>query len=92
MSSIEGLGSAGYISSYSGLTSTVVGLGSVNYVSTDSLVSTVDNLKTFYTQNAGVTGVLLTSTVEGLGSSSYVSTSSLVSTTSSECIEDNDSY
>jgi hypothetical protein len=47
----------------------------------DDIIEADKCAKTFYTANAGVTGILLTSTVEGLGTSSYVSTLSLVSTT-----------
>ncbi len=85
ISSFDGLGTLGYISTASlistvegislnsgSLTSTVEGLGSSDYVSTASLVSTVAGIS--------LNSASLTSTVEGLGSSDYVSTLSLVST------------
>jgi hypothetical protein len=84
-SSLEGLGSLGYISTASlvstvagisfnsdSLTSTVAGLGSAGYISTASLVSTVAGIS-FNSDS-------LTSTVAGLGSAGYISTASLVST------------
>jgi len=50
-STVEGLGTAGYVSTKS-LCSTVAGLGTTGYISTQSLCSTVDGLSTFgYTTN-----------------------------------------
>ena len=73
-STVQGLGTAGYISSLS-LRSTVQGLGSVNYVSTASLVSTVTGLGSLLY----VSTATLQSTVQGLGSALYVSTATLQS-------------
>jgi len=68
-SSIQGLGSAGYVSTLS-LYSTVAGLGTAGYVSNGTLTATVKAL--------GTTGYVSTpslySTVEGLGTAGYVST------------------
>lgn len=76
VSSVQGLGTASYVSSPS-LTSSIEGLGSVYYVSSLSLVSTVAGLgTTFY-----ISSLSLTSTTVGLGSINYVSTLSLISTT-----------
>ena len=51
ISTVEGLGTAGYVSTKS-LCSTVAGLGSAGYISSKSLCSTVDGLSTFgYTTN-----------------------------------------
>jgi hypothetical protein len=76
-STVQGLGSAGYISTAGGgitsinLISTVEGLGSAGYLSSTG-------------GGGGLTTINLTSTVEGLGSASYISSlslqSSLVST------------
>jgi hypothetical protein len=92
-SSIIGLGSAGYVSTASlvsttafllansagtiSLNSTIQGLGSAGYVSTASLVSTT----AFLLANSAGT-ISLNSTIQGLGSAGYVSTASLISTTS----------
>ncbi len=77
-STVQGLGSSGYISS-SQLFSTVSSLGSLGYVSSSQLVSTVAGL--------GLAGFIstsqLTSTVAGLGNSGFISSSQLLSTVSS---------
>jgi len=78
-STVTGLGTAGYISTASlvstfsasgGLfASTVQGLGTAGYISTASLVSTFS-----------ASGGLFASTVRGLGTAGYISTTSLTST------------
>ena len=73
VSTVEGLGTYGYISSTQ-LQSTVAGLGS-RYVSTGGLTSTQQGLGTYYLSTPS-----LTSTVEGLGTLGYVSRLSLAST------------
>jgi hypothetical protein len=89
LSTTEGLGTLGYIST-SQLQSTVVGLGSSDYVSSSQLVSSIgwilDPSRYISTGNliSSVAGVLpvpqLTSSLIGLGSLGYVSTSQLTST------------
>ena len=75
VSTVQGAGTAGYVSSVS-LVSTVQGLGTANYVSSASLVSTVQGLGTAnYVSSAS-----LVSTVQGLGTANYVSSGSLAST------------
>ena len=64
-STIQGLGSLGYISTAS-LVSSVAGLGSLGYISTASLVSSV-------------AGLGLQSTIEGLGSFGYLSSFTTIS-------------
>jgi hypothetical protein len=77
VSTVQGAGTAGYVSSAS-LVSTVQGLGTSSYISSSSLASTVQGLGTAgYLSSIGTA---LASTVEGLGSSSYVSSTSLAST------------
>ena len=78
-STVQGLGSSGYISTPS-LNSTIEGLGTLGYLSSsvlgDILFSTIAGLGSYgYVSTSG-----LTSTVQGLGSSQYVSTSQLTST------------
>jgi len=78
-STVQGLGSSGYVSTPS-LTSTIVGLGTLGYLSSsvvgDILFSTIAGLGSYgYVSTSG-----LTSTVQGLGSSQYLSTSQLTST------------
>jgi hypothetical protein len=69
ISTTNGLGSAGYLSTLQ-LTSTIRGLGSAGYLSTQQLTSSIDGLG-----SAGYLSTLqLTSTVDGLGSAGYVST------------------
>ena len=78
-STVQGLGTVGYISTASLVStfsasgslfaSTVTGLGTAGYISTASLVSTFS-----------ASGSLFASTVRGLGSASYLSTSQLTST------------
>jgi hypothetical protein len=75
VSTVEGLGTASYLSSGS-LVSTVQGLGSATYISSPSLASTVQGLGTA----TYVSSSSLVSTVKGLGTATYVSSSSLVST------------
>uniref|UniRef100_A0A6C0L7S9 Peptidase S74 domain-containing protein n=1 Tax=viral metagenome TaxID=1070528 RepID=A0A6C0L7S9_9ZZZZ len=90
-STIEGLGTFGYISR-SQVTSIVTGVGS-NYISKSNLVSTVnglgtsgyvssaDFLSTFSNyQNGLIYGATYTSTVAGLGTSGYISSPALLST------------
>ena len=73
-SSIQGLGTCGYISSsllLDDITSTIVGLGTDLYISSANLQSSITGL--------GSTGYIssfnLTSTIQGLGSIGYLSTS-----------------
>ncbi len=78
-STVQGLGTLGYISSLS-LRSTVQGLGSSGYVSSFSLASTVQGLgSALYISSASLQSSLQ-STVQGLGSVLYVSSASLQST------------
>jgi hypothetical protein len=72
-STVDGLGSAGYISSPQ-LLSTVENLASAGYVSTLSLESTIAGLGGTY-----VSSLSLISTVEQLGSLGYLSSQQLVS-------------
>ena len=74
VSTVQGLGTASYVSSAS-LVSTVQGLGTASYVSSASLVSTVQGIGA-----VSVTPTNFVSTVQGLGTASYVSSASLVST------------
>ena len=76
LSTVQGLGTASYVSSPS-LTSSIQGLGVTGYVSSLSLVSTVAGLG----KSSYISSLSLTSTTVGLGSINYVSTASLVSTT-----------
>ena len=77
VSTIQGVGTAGYVSSLS-LVSTVQGLGSSQYVSSTGLASSIQGLGTAgYVSSVGN---VLVSTVQGLGSSQYVSSTGLVST------------
>lgn len=92
-STVQGLGTAQYVSTPS-LVSTVVGLGTSTYVSSASLVSTVRGLGTVnYVSTASlvstaqalgsltyVSSASLVSSIIGLGTTSYVSTLSLIST------------
>ena len=93
-STFNGLGTYGYVSSfsndtisntyitYSNLQSTIAGLGSSNYVSTSYLVSTTTGISnSIYSPSIiSLYTSLYTSTVDGLGSSRYISTGDLVST------------
>ena len=94
ISSIDGLGTLGYISS-SQLTSTVAGLGTVGGgASQPSITSTITGLGTFgYISSSqltstvaglgtggGVTQPYITSTIIGLGTFGYISSSQLTST------------
>jgi len=74
-SSLQGLGTYGYVSTLS-LYSTVTGLGTVGYVSSGTLTSSVVGLGTAGYVSSGT----LTSSLIGLGTAGYVSTSSLYST------------
>ncbi len=85
-STVEGLGTVGYISSTQ-LFSTVEGLATAGYVSSTQLVSTTDSI--IYAvvdliNNLGTYGYIssldLISTVDGLGSAGYISSSQLQST------------
>lgn len=88
-STVEGLGSAGYISSTQ-LFSTVEGLGSASYVSTPTLNSTtawfldpsryVSTGALVSTTAAFLENPTILSTVQGLGSAGYISTASFYST------------
>ncbi len=86
ISTVDGLGTAGYVSSFSlfstttgieqQINSTVTGLGTAGYISSLSLNSTVIGLGT-----AGyVSSLSLNSTVVGLGTAGYVSSTQLFST------------
>lgn len=91
-----GLGSAGFISSFSDmkvtLISTYIGLGGYGYISTPHLRSTVQGLGQTYVSTSWLTSTFqglgplylstpaLTSTVAGLGSFGYISTASFSST------------
>jgi len=82
-STIDNLGTVGYISSASltstidaTATSTLAGLGSAGYISSSSLLSTLENLGSL----GYISTPSLVSTVRGLGSIGYVSTNSLYST------------
>ncbi len=81
VSTVNGLGNAGYISSSSlsnALTSTVTGLGNVTYISSASLTSTVTGLGTI----GYVSTSWINSTIAGLGSV-YISSQSLASSLTS---------
>ena len=75
VSTVDGLGSAGYISSFS-FTSTINNLGSYGYVSSSTLTSSLIGLATF----GYVSSSSLTSSLIGLGSFGYTSTLTLQST------------
>ena len=93
VSTVDGLGSAGYISSFS-FTSTINNLGSYGYVSSSTLTSSLIGLATFgYVSSSSLTSSLiglgsfgytstltLQSTINGLGNLGYVSSASLFST------------
>ncbi len=76
VSTVEGLGSALYVST-SGLVSTTAGLGTARYISSSQLTSSLIGLGTLQYVSVATS----VSTVTGLGSLNYVSTASLVSTT-----------
>ncbi len=76
-STVEGLGTTGYVSSLS-LASTVAGLGTTGYVSSLSLASTVAGLGQTYVSTQG-----LITAIQGLGTIGYVSSQSLASTVGS---------
>jgi hypothetical protein len=80
VSTVNGLGTSGYISSLNtpiSFYSTVVGLGTAGYVSTATLANTVNRLGSLgYISTTG-----LTSSLKGLGNMGYISTGDLVSTT-----------
>lgn len=86
LSTVEGLGSAGYISSTQ-MFSTVQGLGSAGYISSLEFASTLRSTFQSTVQGLGSAGYIsssqLLSTVTGLGSIGYISTGSLISTVSS---------
>lgn len=71
-STVDGLGTIGYISSQS-FYSTITGLGSLGYISSAFLGSTVVGLGTF----GYISTLSLNSTIEGLGRYGYISTSTL---------------
>ncbi len=68
-SSIQGLGTLGYISTPS-LLSSLRGLGTLGYISTSSLTSSIQGLGTV----GFVSSLSLTSTLQGLGTVGYAST------------------
>jgi hypothetical protein len=72
-STINGLGSAGYISSFS-FTSTINNLGSYGYISSASLTSSLTGLGTF----KYVSSLSQTSSLVGLGTLGYASTSYVI--------------
>jgi hypothetical protein len=95
ISTVEGLGTAGYVSSTQLASTTDFLLDPVRYISSGNLISTVAGINAgslFATQEnltsslvgAGTFGYVsstqLASTVEGLGTSDYISTPSLAST------------
>jgi hypothetical protein len=84
VSTMEGLGTAGYISSSQLLStveglglpdeffiSTTIGLGQAGYISSSQLISTVDSLASYLN---------IVSTVDGLGEAGYISSTQLYST------------
>ena len=73
-SSIQGLGTLGYISTAS-LLSSVRGLGTLGYISTSSLTSSIQGLGTL----GFVSSLSLTSSLQGLGTVGFVSSLSLTS-------------
>jgi hypothetical protein len=81
-SSIIGLGTVGYISSFNPLYSTVRGLGTAGYISSGQLFSTSIGLTAQIAAGGGggITTANLTSTIVGLGSAGYISTGQLFST------------
>ena len=81
-SSIIGLGTVGYISSFNPLYSTVIGLGTAGYISSGQLFSTSIGLTAQIAAGGGggITTANLTSTIVGLGSAGYISTGQLFST------------
>ena len=78
-STVGGLGSAGYVSSFD-LVSTVGGLGSAGYISSQQLLSTTDGLLNNLVVLGFISAPSLFSTVAGLGTAGYVSSLSLTST------------
>lgn len=74
MSSVQGLGSASYVSSTQ-LTSSLTGLAMIGYVSSTQLTSSLTGLATI----GYVSSTQLTSTVVGLATSGYVSSTQIVS-------------
>jgi hypothetical protein len=75
VSTLDGLGDFGYVSTLS-LTSTLDGLGDLGYVSSLSLTSTVEGLS----ELGYISTASLTSSIEGLGTTLYISSLSLIST------------
>jgi hypothetical protein len=71
-STVDGLGTVGYISSQS-FYSTITGLGSLGYISSALLGSTVTGLGTF----GYISTLNLYSTIQGLGTYGYISSSTL---------------
>ena len=78
-STVEGLGSSGYVST-SYVTSTIVGLGTLGYLSS----SVIGNIVFSSIQGLGSAGYIstasLNSTVQGLASARYISSTQLLST------------
>ena len=75
VSTVEGLGTFGYISSLT-FKSTIIGLGTLGYLSSQFLGSTIDGLGTC----GYVSTMSLISSIHGLGTFGYVSSPSLLST------------
>ncbi len=75
ISSLEGLGNLGYISTLS-LTSTLEGLGTAGFLSTISLISSIDGLATY----GYISSLTFKSSIEGLATTGYISSLSLLST------------
>jgi hypothetical protein len=73
-STVQGLGTSGYVSTAS-LYSTIDGLGTSGYISSLSLTSSIDGLGT----SGYISSLSLTSSIDGLGTSGYVSSLSLIS-------------
>lgn len=83
-STVVGLGTSGYISSFNPVYSSITGLGTAGYVSTLSMYSSINaSISSFSTALggvvalAGITIVTLTSSLVGLGTLNYISTSGL---------------
>ena len=77
-SSIQGLGSSGYVSSFH-LVSTFQGLNSASYVNSYNLQSTIQGLGSSGYVSTSLFLTHINSTVAGLGTASYISSSALQS-------------
>ena len=78
-STVQGLGSAGYVST-SYLTSTIEGLGTFGYLSSSVFGDVVQSSIIGLGSSGYISSLQLLSTVQGLGSSEYISSSQLIST------------